>query len=163
MRKILLITMLLLSFASIAFAKISDEHFAIGGIYVGQSISQVKAIYGEPVKTNGFQDFRIFEYAKNDTRFTIRFKNNIVDSVNVAGNNGIATADGIKVGSTKDELLKTYGQADYYCRGIDAPKQHPDSEFIRYFPTSGRNIWLNFEVRYGKVLNFDISTFVDRY
>lgn len=162
MRKILLITMLLLSFCSASFAKIADEHFAIGGIYAGQGISQVKAIYGEPVKTDGFQDYKFFEYGKNDTRFTIRFKSNIVDSVYVAGNNGIATVDGIKVGSTKEELLKAYGQADFYYLGRDAPKQHPDSEFFRYFPTSGKNIWLNFEVRYGKVLNFDISTFVDR-
>ena len=162
MRKILLITMLLLSFASIAFAKISDEHFAIGGIYVGQSISQVKAIYGEPVKTNGFQDFKIFEYAKNDTEFNIGFKSNIVDYVSVAGNNGIATADGIKVGSAKEDIIKTYGQPDFHERG-GRNKTHPDSEFIIYFPTSGRNIRLDFEVRYGKVLNFGISTYVDRY
>ena len=162
MRKILLITMLLLSFASIAFAKISDEHFAIGGIYVGQSISQVKAIYGEPVKTDVFQDYKYCKYAKNDTKFNIRFKSNIVDYVYVEGNNGIATVDGIKVGSAKEDIIKTYGQPDFHERG-GSNKTHPDSEFIRYYPTSGRNIFLNFEVRYGKVLNFDISTFVDRY
>ena len=162
MRKILLITMLLLSFVGVTYAKIADEHFAIGGICVGQTPAQVKAIYGEPVKTNGFQDFKILEYAKNDTKFNIGFKSNIVDYVSVAGNNGIATADGIKVGSAKEDIIKTYGQPDFHERG-GSNKTHPDSEFIRYYPTSGRNIFLNFEVRYGKVLNFDISTFVDRY
>ena len=43
-----------------------------------------------------------------------------------------------------------------YYLGKDAPKQHPDSEFFRYFSASGKNIYLNFEVRYGKVLNIDV-------
>ena len=160
MKKVLLALLLSLSVVSVADAKISEDRIAIGGIYAGQTQEQVKEIYGNPVrKSQG--EFWFYNQNEN-TKFEIYFENKVVRHVRTKGNTGLATPDGIKVGSAKEDIIKTYGQPDFHERG-GRNKTHPDSEFIIYFPTSGRNIRLDFEVRYGKVLNFDISTFVDRY
>ena len=155
MRKILLITMLLLSFAGVTYAKIADEHFAIGGICVGQTPAQVKAIYGNPVRTSG----PFWFYNKTDnTKFEIFFENNVVNHIRTAGNTGLATPSGIVVGSTKDDVVGAYGQPDLLIKG-GGFKTHPDSQFYRYFPVSGRTFWLTFEIRYGKVLNMEVATY----
>lgn len=155
MKKILLLMMLLLSLSSVVSAKISDDRIAIGGICAGQTPSQVQAVYGNPVRNSG--DY--WYYNKSDsTQFEIFFENNAVSHVRTAGNTGLATPDGIKVGSSKDDVVTAYGKPDFLLQG-GGNKTHPDSQFYRYFPTSGRTIWLNFEVRYGKVLKMEIATY----
>ena len=156
MKKVLLALLLSLSVVSVADAKISEDRIAIGGIYAGQTQEQVKEIYGNPVrKSQG--EFWFYNQNEN-TKFEIYFENKVVRHVRTKGNTGLATPDGIKVGSSKDDIINAYGQPDMYEKG-GAFKAHPDSYFYRYYPTNGKTIWLDFEVRYGKVLRMEVATY----
>ena len=161
MKKTLLALMVGLTIASVADAKIAEDRIAIGGIHPDHTISDVTAVYGKPVKAQTYGNVTYYDYASNGTTFQVMFDNGIVKNIRVVGNNGLATPDGLKIGSLKEDVVKAYGQADLYYLSKDAPKQHPDSEFFRYFSANGKNIYLNFEVRYGKVLNIDVATYVN--
>ena len=150
MKKILILSILLLLSAATANARIADERIALGGVYVGQSVSEVDAIYGKPAdisRSKANVAVMYYNYRNNGTNFHISFLNNIVTDVNVEGNNGIATPDGIKVGTPKEEVLKILGSPDGYEKGA----QTPDHAFLWYNRASGNFGNLFFEVRYGKV------------
>ena len=156
MKKVLLALLLSLSVVSVADAKVSEDRIAIGGIQAGQTPAQVVAVYGEPVSRSG-NDYWFYNKT-GSTSFEIRFVNNAVHHVRTSGNTGLATPDGIKVGSSKDDIINAYGQPDMYEKG-GGFKTHPDSYFYRYYPTNGKTIWLDFEVRYGKVLRMEVATY----
>ena len=160
MKKILLIMMMLVSVAAAASAKVADDRFVIGGVSIGQTMSQVETVCGEPVKTRSFNEFLFYEYGNDETQFVIRFRNGMADTVYVAGNNGIATLDGIKIGSGKKAIIKTYGEPDIHQRGTGFVS-HPDAELIRYLSANGK-MRMTFEVLHGKVINFDIERFVSK-
>ena len=161
MKKILLIMMMLVSVAAAASAKVADDRFVVGGVSIGQTKSQVETVCGEPVKTRSLNEFLFYEYGKNnETELVIRFRNGIADTVYVAGNKDIATLDGIKIGSAKKKIIKTYGEPDDHQRGTGFVS-HPDAELIRYLSVNG-NMRMTFEVMHGKVLNFDIERFVSK-
>lgn len=158
MKKILLIMMVLVSVSAVAFAKVADDHFVIGGVSIGQTMSQVKAVCGEPVKTRSLNEFHFYEYGNNDeTKYVIRFRNGMADTIFVAGNKNIATLDGIKIGSAKKDIIKTYGKPDVHQHGTGFVS-HPDAELVQYFSVNG-NMRMTFEVMHGKVINFDIARF----
>ena len=108
MKKMLLALLMALSIASVADARIAENRIAIGGLYPGQTVSQVEAIYGKPVRVSGDAKTTYYSYNQsNDTEFEVCFRNGVVSHIRISGNNGIATADGIKIGSTKDDVLNT--------------------------------------------------------
>ena len=115
MKKILLIMMVLVSVSAVAFAKVADDHFVIGGVSIW------------------------------------------ADTIFVAGNKNIATLDGIKIGSAKKDIIKTYGKPDVHQHGTGFVS-HPDAELVQYFSVSG-NMRMTFEVMHGKVIYFDIARF----
>lgn len=155
MKKILILSVLLLLTTATANARIADERIALGGIYVGQSASEVDAIYGKPgdiSRSKANAAVMYYNYRNNGTNFHISFRDNIVTDVNVEGNNGIATPDGIKVGTPKEEVLKILGTPDKYDKGT----QVPDSAYLAYNRASGKYGNLDIEIRYGKVFRIAI-------
>lgn len=95
---------------------ISGNRINAGGIYIGQSMSEVVSIYGKPVSSNSKEitaghrhTETTYEYGRFGTTFKIMFDGNKVNFVEVAGNNGIATSDGIKVGTPLSEVKRILG------------------------------------------------------
>ena len=125
MKKLLsfvLMMALLLSF-SICQA-ISPNRMNAGGIYIFQSLAEVEAIYGKPVSVKteqvnaGFRHTNtIYEYGRYGTTFKIIFVGNKVMSIRVAGNNGIATSDGLKVGTPLSEVKRILGPGKEITNG----------------------------------------------
>ena len=99
---------------SVCQASISTDRMNAGGIYFGQSASEVVSIYGQPVNTREETKFPgvRYIYGRNGTIFDIIFSNGIVRGVVVKGNNGIATTDGIKVGTPVSEVKRILGKPD---------------------------------------------------
>lgn len=118
--------------------QLNDKSFKAGGVYLGQRFSDVKAIYGEPVSSRpGAGKGTIYSYGRNGTTFDI-FASSEVQGIIVKGNNGIATVDGIKVGSSVADVKKVYGE----------PQRKGNNMFIYEYRT--RPV-------YAKVLIFEIN------
>ena len=98
------------------FAQITESDLSIAGVYFGQNFSEVKAVYGNPVKSRKVIGSGVMEYsfASNGTRFdvTTDSKSITVRGVVVSGNNGLATKAGIKVGMSMNRVIELYGQPD---------------------------------------------------
>ena len=94
----------------LAFQK-SDMN--IGGIYLGQSIEDVIARTGEPVNIRPFSSKKSrYDFVKNGAKFSV-IASDIVESVIVkdtATAPNLATAAGIKHGSSVADVLKAYGK-----------------------------------------------------
>ena len=96
---------------------ISTTRINAGGIYPDQSVSEVVSIYGQPVSVEkeevraGFRHTNVtYKYGRFGTTFNVTFIGNRVSHITVAGNNGIATSDGIKVGTPLSEIKKLFGR-----------------------------------------------------
>lgn len=120
MRKIfsLALTLLMISGFAICHA-IPPERINAGGIYPFQSLQEVVSIYGQPVSVKkeevraGFRHTNVtYQYGRFGTTFNITFVGDKVMSVHVAGNNGIATSDGIKVGTPLSEVKRILGKGN---------------------------------------------------
>lgn len=132
MKKLLsfVLMIILLSGFSICQA-ISPNRMNAGGIYIFQSLSEVEAIYGKPVSVKSEQvnaGFRhtntIYEYGRYGTTFKIIFVGNKVMYIRVAGNNGIATSDGIKVGTPLSEVKRILGPGKEITNGSSSFGSH---------------------------------------
>ncbi len=117
MKKLFSSTLLSLLLAGFSVCQaISPDRMNAGGVYIDQGLPEVVAIYGEPVSAKteqveaGFRHTQIiYEYGRNGTTFNITFVNERVKRIYVAGNNGIATSDGIKVGTPLSEVKRILG------------------------------------------------------
>ena len=85
----------------------------IGGIYLGQSIEDVIARTGEPFKIRPFSSKKSsYDFVKNGAKFSV-IASDTVESVIVydtATAPDLATAAGIKHGSSVEDVLKAYGK-----------------------------------------------------
>lgn len=164
MKKIAFMTILLLSFVSVAFAKISDNQISVGGIYLEQDISKVNAIYGKP-KVNTYNNYAVYGYLKDGCAIDVGCVNNKVVSIYVTSflgyyredNKKIATCDGIAIGSTEDELLKIYGNPD----DIFYPQNQNDGPVtLSYYSSGTKNMVLQFEMGNNqKVTGITVSSY----
>lgn len=122
MKKVFALTLMLLMIASFSVcqASISPDRMNAGGIFLGQSLSEVVSIYGKPVSTQRIEslhkEFR-YLYGRYGTTFDVTFNGKtagreFVIAIRVAGNNGIATSDGIKVGTPVSEVKRILGKPD---------------------------------------------------
>lgn len=116
---IMLMLLMILGF-SVCQASISPGRMNAGGIFLGQNLSEVVSIYGKPVSTQRIEslhkEFR-YQYGRYGTTFDITFNGKTVGkefviAINVAGSNGIATSDGIKVGTPVSEVKRILGKPD---------------------------------------------------
>ncbi len=99
----------------VCFAQIMKSDLSIGGVYLNQNFSDVKAMYGNPVserKPAGYGT--TYSFANNGTVFDVHVnRSNVVKGVRISGNNGLALdSSGIKFGSSLSTVLEYYGNPD---------------------------------------------------
>lgn len=128
-KKILTILAAALCAGGMAMAAVPDDSIALGGIVTGMTKADVEGIYGAS------EELIPYQYVRTTEVYTekIGYGDSVViwltgqsasetpkvDVVVVSANNGFTTPEGIHVGSTKQEVLDTYGEPD-----IDYSKYH---------------------------------------
>ena len=124
MRKLfsLALMLVMISGFSVCQASISADRMSAGGVYIGQKIADVIAIYGRPVSIETKQCIAPFthteytyKYGQYGTTFDVvasgksAATGNVI-YIKVSGNNGISTKDGIKVGTSVSEMKRILGK-----------------------------------------------------
>ena len=126
---------------------LADNQLVLGNISYGAAIDAVRQVYGEPYEIDNEheREFKgpvtVYEY--KDT-FDLYVVNGIVQCIKVDDLNGLATAQGIKVGSTAEAVTAAYGQpnltfGDHYiyksaanpALGLDFELEHGFVEKIK--------------------------------
>ena len=111
LKKILLFTALVTFVtASVCFASIRLEQTELGCIRVGETRDFVESIYGEPdsSKVNHMWGGMNCRYGDSfDVTYTM---DGHVIHISTTADNGIVTADGIKIGSTINDIMRVYGE-----------------------------------------------------
>lgn len=108
----------LLAMSVTCYAKITVEDLNIGGIYYGQSETDVVKNFGQPVRKESIPPHGNADvFKRNSSEITVGFawKNQserYVYRVNVKSGNELLTASGIGIGSTYNDVINTYGQGD---------------------------------------------------
>ena len=107
------LTTLVIAVSLPCFAQIPSSIMIIGGLYIGQNFSEVISVYGKPVaeKVPAGRG-KMYTFTKNGTEFNVRILNDKVSEVDVFKVNGPSTISGIRIGSTPEEVTKTYGKPD---------------------------------------------------
>lgn len=96
-----------------AAGTLADNQLVLANISYGAAIEAVRQSYGEPYEIDHEHERQfngsatVYEY--KDT-FDLYVVNGIVQRIKVDDLNGLATAQGIKVGSTVDAVVAAYGQ-----------------------------------------------------
>ena len=96
-----------------AAKNLSDNSFAIGGIFIGGSADYIKGIYGEPnkiIKNQNEQNAETWYYGET---FVIYCVDGIANSIVSSGANGLATPEGISVGMKKRQMTSKYGRPNH--------------------------------------------------
>ena len=116
MRKIFSLVLVLLMIAgfSVCQATISADSLNAGGVYVGQSMSDVVSIYGQPTskfKEDGNDNLQDTYTWKNEKiGLTVLFFRGIAYEIRVS--NGISTSDGIHAGMSVSDVKRVLGTPD---------------------------------------------------
>ena len=113
LRRLIAAALLTISLATTGICFAFDQSdMNIGGIYLGQPMADVIAMYGQPIAKEPFPPKGIdFIFVKNGGKFRV----GDVDTVNrvtVRADSaaaGLATKAGIKLGSTVDDIFNAYG------------------------------------------------------
>ena len=113
--KCLLLTLLITMMMSFScYAQISESDLNIGGIYYGQTMEDVVKKLGQSVRrerTPPAGSAPVFRCGNSE--IMVRFdRSNRVSLVLILRGNDLFTPRGIGVGSTYDEVIKTYGKPD---------------------------------------------------
>lgn len=110
MKKTLLALIAALCMGNICNAQISDESAALGGLTVGLPLNRVIQIYGRPQNIDQYNNLT---YGNGTLKIMTNFKSRqVIDRIYVTGNNGFATPQGIRVGSSLNQVIGTYGNPD---------------------------------------------------
>lgn len=116
MRKIFSLVLVLLMIAgfSVCQATISADSLNAGGVYVGQSMSDVVSIYGQPTskfKEDGNDNLQDTYTWKNEKiGLAVLFFRGIAYEIRVS--NGISTPDGIHAGMSVSDVKRVLGTPD---------------------------------------------------
>ncbi len=131
MKRIFTLSLMLLMIAgfSVCQAFISRDRMTAGDVYPGQKMNKVIEIYGRPVSTETVSGRIPFphtvhncKYGQFGTTFDVIVGTKFgeksaeagsVAAIKVSGNNGIATKDGIRVGTSVSEVKRILGKPDY--------------------------------------------------
>lgn len=116
-KKKILTLFLLLVVNTMARAEISNERISIGGIKIGDNVQKVIKIFGEPnniikkiqYNSDTKKEYEFKNLYYNDT-FEIYCSDDIVTRVILSGKNDITTFDGLKIGDSKEQMIKKYGK-----------------------------------------------------
>ena len=123
MKKILSIILLLVSVFAVSgtCSAIEREDLNIGGIFLGQRISEVFARYGQPAEVkHSIPNGRTCIFKINGCELKVSTTSiddtGTVTGVKMTGDTGLAMEAGIKFGSTADEIIKAYGDNASECK-----------------------------------------------
>lgn len=135
------------------FAQIPSSIMIIGGLYIGQNFSEVVSVYGKPVaEREPAGRGMMYTFTKNGASFDVRICNDKVSEVAVNQINGPSTISGIRIGSTLEEVKKTYGKPD-------TENKFGDDYVVEY--TSKKNddftLILSFTLKNGKVIQLGLD------
>ncbi len=139
------------------FAQIPAESMVVGGLYIGQSYSDVMLIYDKPsgVMKEPAGAGRVFSFIENGIEFNVRIIEDKVAGVEVTERNKLSTKDGIWIGSTAAEVKNTYGKPD---------EEHKNGAYniMDYKHNAGNNhTWiLSFTTKNGKVIRFELDDII---
>ena len=141
---------------------LSTDRMTAGGIYILQPKADVIAIYGQPVKITKTEIVAghrhtnyTYEYGRFGTTFSICMRNDVnVSHIYVEGNNGIATKDGIKVGTPVSEVKRILGKPDVENKG-------PKVTLWYYEPNTGMPMSLQIVINKNVVESYRIHDSVD--
>ena len=157
MKKFLCILVIFLFIMTSVNAQTTKEDFCASGIYIGQPVSDVVAIYGYPLKIEPAAGKGYFYmYGQYDTVFNIHsYDRNIVSGFVSKGNNGSATKSGIKYGSSLNDVLNIYGKPD--IKRFDRNGNY----VIEYeYHNSKFNVWvLRFEFKNNWVVGYSFGSY----
>ena len=142
---------------------ITKDDLKAGGLYIGQNISEVIAMYGEPTNESplaGGPGGLVLTFKQNDSDkiiiYTGRQKKSVWNFFIL--NKNIPTSAGIRLGSTLNEIKEAYGtpnreyedirqnKTPYYLVSYTIPKE----EHSQYY--------LKFELENGHVVKYYIGT-----
>lgn len=132
-----------------AAARVPDSAIAMGGISIGSTESYLKSTYGKPKSMSRTwyapRKQYVREYNYGDSFFVSVLEGNgtVFRMQSLERHNKIHTAAGITIGSSLQDVLRSYGYPD--LRQIDG-----ESDYYWYFG-SGAKGNLVFEISYGKV------------
>ena len=135
------------------FAQIPSSIMIIGGLYIGQSFSEVVSVYGKPVaEKEPAGRGMMYTFAKNGTSFDVRICNDKVSEVDVFKGNGPSTISGIRIGSTLNEVKNTYGKPD-------TEGKFGDDYVIEYTGKKDNDftLILSFTLKNGKVIRLGLD------
>jgi hypothetical protein len=136
------------------FAQIAPENMVVGGLYIGQSYSDVMFIYDKPSGELKYPAGagRVFAFVENGTEFNVRFINDKLAAVEVTEKNSLSTKAGIRIGSTLKDVKKAYGKPD--------EERKMGNEYAMYYKhyTGENHTWiLSFRVKDGKVFRIELD------
>ena len=132
--------------ATTCFAKVSMSDLNIGGIYFGQSWSEVVAKYGQPIRQEpnapkGY--FDVFRYG-NSTFRVLKSKNETIVKMGTDEGCPLATKAGIGIGSTLSDIKSAYGEPDKFIT-LDAYK-YITATYVAGRLENGGEFQLNFQL-----------------
>ncbi len=107
------ITALAIMVTATCFAQISTDDLLIDGLYPGQPWSEVVAKYGQPSFESLNADRSMdYVYDLKSGQFFLQKENERLTFIAVTSNKLMSTARGIRLGSTKNDVLNAYGNPD---------------------------------------------------
>lgn len=142
---------------------ITKEDLKAGGLYIGQSFSEVVALYGEPSNESplaGGPGGLVVTFKQSDSDkiiiYTGRQKNSVWNFFIL--NKNISTNAGIRLGSTLNDIKQAYGTPNKEYDDIRQNKKTyhlvsytlPKDEYSQYY--------LKFELENGRVVEYYIGT-----
>ena len=135
---------------AVCAASVSSDQISVGGIYYGESLDEVKAVYGTPTETKYRQsqhyDGQAVEYEFGED-LEVTLVNGTVRNVEVSGHSSLVTPAGVRVGMSKSELYRIYGEPDM-IRG----------DKLVYRCDSDANLGLVFEMSNGQIEEIEAGT-----
>lgn len=164
MRKFFILTLMLVMIAgfSLCQAAVSPDRMSAGGVYIGQKMTDVLAIYGKPISSDSEDVHAVFrhtehycKYGQFGTIFDVVIGSRLgqpletgsVIAIRVSGNNGVSTKDGIKVGTPIGEVKRLLGKPNSETKEFLSY-----SEFDNKFPCQ----WMRFYTKNGVVTSYMI-------
>lgn len=102
-------------------AQISNESFCAGDVQLGQTLSKVISMYGQPKgERYAAGTGKIYSFGNGSAIFDIRAsKQYIVEGIYIEGNCTLKTNAGIGINSTVKDLYITYGRPDNEKKGYN--------------------------------------------
>lgn len=158
--KTFMCTMMLIvvfSLQNFCSARIAPSRMYLGGLNLNSSMHDVIRIYGNPARTVENNKVTFHEtydhYWGNGSFMVSQLKGKgILMQIYTNANNGIRTADGVRVGMDRSVIFEIYGKPDatYVIANV---------EYLAYYPFQGsQTVPMAFGTRNGKIVSISIHS-----